>query len=154
IDASLVKSIIEIIQEKKDTTPIQIFDTVKQICLNEIYPFWIEFMKHDAFQFVHATYKNTNKNEDYLMPKSLDDFDVLLDENSNIIIRRKPIEIPSKSLSSDQFKQLQSWNNLTATEQEERIRMKMEQVRITERERKKAILAARKRQREALKIKV
>ncbi|VDO24743.1 unnamed protein product, partial [Schistosoma margrebowiei] len=152
IDSSLVKSIIEIIQVKKDTTPIQIFDTIKYICLNEIYPFWIEYMKFDAFQFVHASHKS--KNEDYMMPKSSNDFDVLLDENSNLIVQRKPIEIPPTNTSSDQLKRSHSWDQLTPSEKEERIRMKLEQVRITEKERRKAVLAARKRQREALKPKV
>ncbi|XP_018650667.1 hypothetical protein Smp_208040 [Schistosoma mansoni] len=79
-----------------------------------------------------------SKDEDYMMPKSPNDFDILLDENSNLIVRRKPIEM----------------DHLTPAEKEERIRMKLEQVRITEKERKKAILAARRRQREALKPKV
>ncbi|VDP27102.1 unnamed protein product [Schistosoma mattheei] len=152
IDSSLVKSIIEVIQAKKETTPVQIFDTVKNICLNEIYPFWIEYMKSDAFQFVYASHKS--KNEDYMMPKSSNDFDVLLDENSNLIVQCKPIEIPPTNISSDQLKRSHSWDHLTPSEKEERIRMKLEQVRITEKERRKAVLAARKRQREALKPKV
>ncbi|CAH8498718.1 unnamed protein product [Schistosoma bovis] len=151
IDSSLVKSIIEVIQAKKETTPVQIFDTMKNICLNEIYPFWIEYMKSDAFQFVYASHKS--KNEDYMMPKSSNDFDVLLDENSNLIVQRKPIEIPPTNTSSDQLKRSHSWDHLTPSEKEERIRMKLEQVRITEKERRKAVLAARKRQREALKPK-
>uniref|UniRef100_A0A5K4F3J1 RGS domain-containing protein n=1 Tax=Schistosoma mansoni TaxID=6183 RepID=A0A5K4F3J1_SCHMA len=151
IDSSLVKSIIEVIQIKKDTTPVEIFDAVKNICLDEIYPFWIEYMKFDAFQFFCAAHKS--KDEDYMMPKSPNDFDILLDENSNLIVRRKPIEIPPKSTSTDQLKRSNSWDHLTPAEKEERIRMKLEQVRITEKERKKAILAARRRQREALKPK-
>ncbi|CAH8536734.1 unnamed protein product [Schistosoma rodhaini] len=151
IDSSLVKSIIEVIQIKKDTTPVEIFDTVKNICLDEIYPFWIEYMKYDAFQFFCAAHKS--KDEHYMIPKSPDDFDILLDENSNLVVRRKPIEIPPNSTSTDQLKHSHSWDHLTPSEKEERIRMKLEQVRITEKERKKAILAARRRQREALKPK-
>lgn len=61
---------------------------------------------------------------------------------------------PPTNTSSDQLKRSHSWDHLTPSEKEERIRMKLEQVRITEKERRKAVLAARKRQREALKPKV
>ncbi|TNN12137.1 Regulator of G- signaling 22, partial [Schistosoma japonicum] len=113
IDSSLLKSIIEVIQSKRETTPVQLFDSVKSICLNEIYTFWIDYLKYDAFQFVH----------------------------------------PLKSTSSNQLKRSNSWDNLTPSEKEEHIRMKLEQARITEKERRKAVLAARKRQRDALKSK-
>ncbi|KAK4469248.1 hypothetical protein MN116_006575 [Schistosoma mekongi] len=151
IDSSLVKSIIEVIQIKKETTPVQVFDPVKNVCLNEIYTYWIEYLKYDAFQFVQATQTKTNEN--YMMPKSLNDFDVIIDENSNLIVQRKPVEISLKSTSSNQLKHSKSWDYLTPSEKEERIRMKLEQVRIIEKERRKVVLAARKRQRNALKSK-
>ncbi|CAH8504475.1 unnamed protein product [Heterobilharzia americana] len=151
IDPSVVKLITETIQTKKDLTPVQIFDPVKSICLNDIFPFWIDYLKFDAFQFAYAAHNS--KSEQYMVPKSAEDFDVLLDENSNLIVQRKPVEIPQPATSSSLLKRSSSWDYLTPAEKEERIRLKLEQVRITERERRKAILAARRRQREALKPK-
>ncbi|CAH8837587.1 unnamed protein product [Trichobilharzia szidati] len=154
IDLSVVKEIIQTIQCKKDTISVKIFDPIKNICLNELYPYWIEYLKFDAFQFACAAHKS--KSENYLAPKSIDDFDVILDENSNLIVQRKPIEIPpttTTTASGIRLKHSPSWEYLTPAEKDERIRLKLEQVKITEKERRKAILAARRRQREALKPK-
>nr|CAH8838047.1 unnamed protein product [Trichobilharzia regenti] len=154
INLSIVKEIIQTVQCKKDMISVKIFDPIKNICLNELYPYWIEYLKCDAFHFACAAHKS--KSENYLAPKSPDDFDVILGENSNLIVQRKPIEMPpttTTTTSGIHLKHSPSWEYLTPTEKDERIRLKLEQVKITEKERRKAILAARRRQREALKPK-
>lgn len=128
----------------------EIFDDAKEFCIEKLEKPWIRYLKEDTKHFIECCHIRITS-----PPSTAEEIEVFLDDHHQIVIRhqRPWIGRQPSSTETQRAERLRTALSLAESIDEARqaeIRRKAKERRAEmERERKKAIRAAKKRQREA-----